>query len=340
MAMAQTAAHDQRPPSYVFIGSSSAALPLSRKIKEKLESAGDIIATVWDEKPLGRGGIVLDELLLYVNSFDFAVLVLSADDLTSRERDGEATPSPRDNVIFELGLFMGVRGRRRIFPVVAARSIEALKIPTDLSGYIVPGLDPDRGDDETYLTEQIGKISQDIKSESKAAALSLLPSAALASGYFNNFLIPVYKHLQEAHHVQIEGQQYDLQKGNYQMVIMLPQSLRRAGIADRDDYVKANGLLPFKFSEGRREYGFFVYPPAPDGIIRFADYPTTLRSSAEIIKLTLQEPRQFGRSAAFEKIQEQMERQEVANFRKALDWLMESSNEVPRLKDKITYEYF
>ena len=249
-------------------------------------------------------------------------------------------PSPRDNVIFELGLFMGVRGRRRIFPVVAARDINALTIPTDLSGYIIPVLDPNKVDDEAYFSKQTDGIIHDIKSRSRAAALSLLPSAALASGYFNNFLSPVYKHLQKANHVEIDGQLHDLQKRNYQLVILLPQSLRQAGIPDRDDYVRENGLLPFKFAEGRREYGFFVYPPTPDGVIQFADYPTTLRSSADIIEVTLREPREFGRSTEFAKIQEQMERQEVANFRKALDWLLESSRDVPRLKNKIRYVYF
>ena len=153
-------------------------------------------------------------------------------------------------------------------------------------------LDPNKLDDETYLTEQVDRISYDIKSELKAAALSLLPSAALASGYFNNFLIPVYRHLQEASHVEIAGQQHDLPKGNYQLMILLPLSLQHAGIPHRDAYVKENGLLSFKFSEGKREYGFFVYSPTSDGIVRFADYPTTLRASAEDIKLCLQEPRQ------------------------------------------------
>ena len=35
-----------------------------------------------------------------------------------------------------------------------------------------------------------------------------------------------------------------------------------------------------------------------------------------------------------------MEKQEVTNFRKALDWLIESGSEVPGLKEKIRYDYF
>lgn len=64
--------------------------------------------------------------------FDFAVLVLTPDDLVnSRELE---TFGPRDNVIFELGLFMGRLGRSRTF--ILHPSAAGLKIPTDLSGVI------------------------------------------------------------------------------------------------------------------------------------------------------------------------------------------------------------
>ena len=61
-------------------------------------------------------------------SADFAVMVLAPDDtVVSRETTIDA---PRDNVIFELGLFMGVLGRSRTF-LVCPRGLD-LKIPTDL----------------------------------------------------------------------------------------------------------------------------------------------------------------------------------------------------------------
>lgn len=82
---------------------------------------------------------------------DFAVLVFSPDDkLTAR---GTHHATPRDNVIFELGLFMGALGRHRTFVVhpregmlvkyagplggiknIIGRKRLALKIPSDLLG--------------------------------------------------------------------------------------------------------------------------------------------------------------------------------------------------------------
>lgn len=61
---------------------------------------------------------------------DFAVLVLTPDDtVTSRRLE---QPAPRDNCIFELGLFMGALGRNRTY-IVKPRDSD-IKIPTDLLG--------------------------------------------------------------------------------------------------------------------------------------------------------------------------------------------------------------
>src|ERR1039457_1937211 len=62
--------------------------------------------------------------------FDFAALVLTSDDLI-RSRDLESF-GPRDNVLFELGLFMGRLGRARTFLV--HQSGVNIKIPSDVSG--------------------------------------------------------------------------------------------------------------------------------------------------------------------------------------------------------------
>jgi CRP/FNR family transcriptional regulator, cyclic AMP receptor protein len=61
---------------------------------------------------------------------DFAILLLTADDkATSRRRDYAA---PRDNVVFELGLFMGAISRKRTLIVVEDN--KRIKFPSDLKG--------------------------------------------------------------------------------------------------------------------------------------------------------------------------------------------------------------
>jgi predicted nucleotide-binding protein len=65
-----------------------------------------------------------------VDEADFAALVFGPDDKVM-SRGGEEM-APRDNVIFELGLFMGGLRRERTFVVKEQRT--DIKIPTDLMG--------------------------------------------------------------------------------------------------------------------------------------------------------------------------------------------------------------
>ena len=251
----------------VFIGCSSAALEHAEKIKEKLCAGGETDAKVWVDKLGDLGGNILDDLRRHVSSFDFAVLILSADDFTSTSRRGRKTPSPRDNVIFEIGLFMGARGRRRAFTVVFAKDISALKIPSDLAGNTVLLLDPDKLADklesDAYLTQQIDRIRTSIRSQSASAALSLLPSAALASGYLYNFIIPVYSHLKTLKEVMVGAESYPIDRQNFKLIILLPRSLQDFGTGLRDKYVEDHKLLSYSFSRGERTYGFFFIHRSP-----------------------------------------------------------------------------
>jgi len=72
----------------------------------------------------------LESLVIAIEEYDFAVLALTPDDLvTSRSLPVQA---PRDNVLFELGLFMGALGRNRTY-LLFDRTAQ-LKLPTDLAG--------------------------------------------------------------------------------------------------------------------------------------------------------------------------------------------------------------
>jgi CRP/FNR family cyclic AMP-dependent transcriptional regulator len=72
----------------------------------------------------------LETLEEKVNHSDFAIAIVTPDDET-KSRD-EATPSPRDNVVFELGLFTGRIGRKRSFLLQPCG--EEIKLPSDVTG--------------------------------------------------------------------------------------------------------------------------------------------------------------------------------------------------------------
>ncbi len=116
----------------VFIGSSSEGLEIANNIKLNFfKSARDVEVTVWNEGVFQPGFSFLESLINVVDTFDFAIIVLTADDLIT-SRDVEELTA-RDNTLFELGLFMGRLGRERTFFVYQADN-EKLKIPSDLSG--------------------------------------------------------------------------------------------------------------------------------------------------------------------------------------------------------------
>jgi hypothetical protein len=115
----------------LFIGSSSEGLGVAQKIRSQLKSDAEI--TIWHEGVFGLGEGTLEGLVDAVSMFDFAILILTPDDLTKSR--GRSLQSPRDNVLFECGLFMGRLGRHRTF--IVYDSDAPIKLPSDLAGVTV-----------------------------------------------------------------------------------------------------------------------------------------------------------------------------------------------------------
>jgi hypothetical protein len=124
----------------LFVGSSSEGLEIARAVAVQLNN--DAETTVWNEGVFAPGQGNLESLVNALERFDFAALVLTPDDLV-QTRDVSSL-SPRDNVMFELGLFMGRLGRSRTFIVCSAT--KDLKLPSDLAGVTVLHFDSDRSD--------------------------------------------------------------------------------------------------------------------------------------------------------------------------------------------------
>jgi hypothetical protein len=114
----------------LFIGCSTEGLEFARAARSLLEEAAEV--TLWNEGVFQIGDTVINQLVSVASRFDFACVVLTPDDLvTSRE---EVSFGPRDNAIFELGLFMGRLGRERTF--VMHQADAQVKIPSDLNGLV------------------------------------------------------------------------------------------------------------------------------------------------------------------------------------------------------------
>jgi predicted nucleotide-binding protein len=120
---------DKNPRPVIFIGSSSESISVAKAI-EKAIAKDPVTVEPWHQGVFGVSDGTIESLENIARRSDFAILVLSADDKV-RIRRGKQV-APRDNVIFELGLFMGSLGRTRTFMVVQKHS--KLRLPPDLDG--------------------------------------------------------------------------------------------------------------------------------------------------------------------------------------------------------------
>ncbi len=119
-----------RTRSRVFVASSSEALRLAKAIQQNLS---DMDVTVWDQDAFRVGSTIIDELSRNLQQSDFGIFVFSPDDISVIR--GRKTPAVRDNVVLELGMFIGRLGRERSF-IVRPKGPD-MRLPTDLLG-IVP----------------------------------------------------------------------------------------------------------------------------------------------------------------------------------------------------------
>jgi predicted nucleotide-binding protein len=114
----------------VFIGSSTSALDIANSLKKGLVMRGCGDVEVWNKGVFGVNRGFLETLLNAREKFDYAVMVWSAADSVNSQA---AVPhAPRDNVVFETGLFMGAMGRDNVFVMYDEKA--DLKIPSDFEG--------------------------------------------------------------------------------------------------------------------------------------------------------------------------------------------------------------
>jgi len=110
----------------IFLGSSGQQARLLDSLTRGLTQVAEVEPWTTTFNP---GTSTLERLVELTREVDFAAFVFAQDDWTSHgESPGQA--SPRDNVVFEAGLFGGVLGMRRTFILHA----EGAKLPSDLLG--------------------------------------------------------------------------------------------------------------------------------------------------------------------------------------------------------------
>lgn len=138
----------------LFIASSVEGLNIADAINANLEHQAH--CTVWRNGTFKLSSQTVDDLVKKSSTIDFAIFAFTPDDVATIRRQEEAIA--RDNVVFELGLFIGAIGKDRCY-VVKPRGVE-MHLPSDLLGMNFTDYATDRPDDDiasamNYACKQI-----------------------------------------------------------------------------------------------------------------------------------------------------------------------------------------
>jgi len=290
----------------VFIGSASESLAIAEEVRSKLST--DFNVSVWTDDIFKSNETPLQTLLTEAGLFDFGIMILSKDDHS--ESRGEGFETPRDNTLFEFGIFLGRIGDGRAF----ALAEDGVKLPSDLFGVTIEHYAKDT-DDESYnsLNKGIGRISKQMMESARLGFLGMLPSTALAIGYFNNFVKDVAESIAGGLVVTHEELQFSVNK----LYIVIPNDLdsdmkRRASI-----YYQARHLTEIQFPAKHRSRPLYVeVADGADSCAAF-DLPTTLDGVDKAIDMYLRRG-YIGKTDR----QRLLEEHELSNFKRVLELLI------------------
>jgi len=149
----------------IFLGSSGQQAPFLEALTRGLEEVARVDPWMASFNP---GISTLDRLVELTREVDFAAFVFARDDWTATNVSaapsaGGGQASPRDNVVFEAGLFGGALGMRRTFILHA----NGAKLPTDLLGLTSIRYGDATADSEIDVVNQ--KLRKAIEDEGRIA---------------------------------------------------------------------------------------------------------------------------------------------------------------------------
>lgn len=140
----------------VFLASSVEGMPVADAINECLDYDAEIVH--W-KAGFSLSSNTIDSLMEKSRTVDFAIFVFTPDDISTIREQSHIVA--RDNVLFELGLFIGRLTKERCF-IIKPRDIN-LHFPTDLLGLTPADYDGNRSDND--LTQAVGAPCNKVKKE-------------------------------------------------------------------------------------------------------------------------------------------------------------------------------
>jgi len=295
----------------IFIGSSGERLLVLEQVEKLLEPIGECQRWTGAFTPNKSN---LDSLIQQTRLSDFSVLIAMKDDIVIKK--GVTKDAARDNMIFEFGLFLGAAGIRKSFMLVE----EDIDLPSDLDGITLHRFTQAAGKYNS-LEKVCQTIIKAIEENNEGSELGLLPSTALAIGYYNGFLKKVCDDLHQNKRIYCGSKKSAIIDFIFHVVV--PHELDHNGVDDIiTQYTALQQLSPASTGpQGQRGYPFHFKTVAGTGagshICHIHDLPTTLNTIKECIKLLMPQE-QVGHSAKHGFL----EKRELDNFSKVLNFLV------------------
>ncbi|MCC7302802.1 MAG: nucleotide-binding protein [Bacteroidia bacterium] len=294
----------------IFIGSSSEGIKIARQTKTFLEKTLNAECIVWENIGVFEYNKSTFEALLKGRLlYDFAILVATKDDIVWWRRMVDSVP--RDNVIFEFGLYLGALGDTRTLLLQEG----GVKLPTDLNGITLPRFSVKKNNLESKLSEVAGYISKSIKHNE----FHLLPSTALAVGYFNSFLKSATAILMETKDcVKIKDANYSCKR----IKVIIPETLSDDIAEKAKLFFDTHAIEISEIQNGKRPFKVqFAYDSSDKNNIVIVDMPFTLNTIRPCCTLLLKKS-----NIGVGNSQQLVEQREILNFKSTLENLIEQND--------------
>jgi len=290
----------------IFIGSSSEGIDIARKTKVYLESTLASECIVWENKGVfEQNKSTFDSLLKGRLLYDFVILIATKDDIVWWRKMIDRIP--RDNVIFEFGLYLGALGESRTILLQE----NGVKLPSDLNGITLPRFSIEKNNLETKLSEIADFISEKIKHNE----FQVLPSTALAVGYFYSFLKNATAILIENKDcVQIKDSSFSCKK----IKVIIPDTLSDDIAEKAKIFFDKHGIEISEIQNSKRPFKVqFAYDSTDKSNIVIVDMPFTLNTIRHCCSMLLKKS-----NIGLGNSQQLVEQREILNFKSTLENLV------------------
>lgn len=264
----------------IFIGSSSEELGTAQVVKEILEKDFEVVIwneKIWDKSIFRLNNNFLTDLLSSTLKFDFGILIGSQDDKVVVR--GKKHMQPRDNVLFELGLFIGRLGIDRCAFLID----EGVKIPSDFGGVKISMFN------NINLVEKVDEI-KDLFNNADVNDLNFFPSSTLAATYYENFVKLVCEHY-------ISNGGFDFKDKKYKnsiFKIFVPKSVTdNTNFQSRKIQNEMDLNDEISFGTASRKRSVRVSSSIEEDTLVLADFPTILTGITHAISNLL--PKEFNK---------------------------------------------